>query len=157
MCTKWLHATMQVLKSKCTTHDQVLFLPFILVIFCCSLCFYVLHLYSTFILWFHEAMAPFQVPKNFKFKLFFSGEPNVTSNLFPHIAFSVQVASNNTISPSWSSNPESRRNGKEHVEFVEPLEKKPQRSYEKTHVFQDMWAYHFPWVKIVVGEDGLVA
>jgi len=49
------------------------------------------------------------------------------------------------------------RNGKEPFEFVEPFEKKPQRSYEKTRVFQDTWACHFPWVEIVVGEDGLVA
>jgi len=48
-------------------------------------------------------------------------------------------------------------NGKETFEFVKPFEKKPQRSYEKTRVFQDMWDRHFPWVEIVVGEDGLVA
>jgi hypothetical protein len=43
----------------------------------------------------------------------------------PHVASNVQVASSNTISPSSSSNLESKRNGKELVEFVEPLEKKP--------------------------------
>jgi hypothetical protein len=63
---------MQVLESKCTTHDQVVFLPLILVILFCSLCFCVLHLYFTFILGFPIAMAPFQVLKNFKFKLFFN-------------------------------------------------------------------------------------
>jgi hypothetical protein len=77
--------------------------------------------------------------------------------LLPHITFNVQVASSNTISHSSRSNLESRRNGKEHVEFVEPLEKKSHRSYEKTRVFQDTWACHFPWVELVVGEDGLVA
>jgi hypothetical protein len=75
----------------------------------------------------------------------------------PHVASNVQVASSNTISPSSSSNLESKRNGKELVEFVEPLEKKPWRSYEKTRVFQDMRACHFPWAEVVVGEDGLVA
>jgi hypothetical protein len=43
------------------------------------------------------------------------------------------------------------------VEFVEPLEKKPWMSYEKTHVSQDTWAYCFPWAEAIVGEDGLVA
>jgi hypothetical protein len=102
-------------------------------------------------------MAPLQVPKNFKFKLFFNGEPNATSNSLPHVAFNVQAAFSSTISPSSSSNPKSRKNGKEHVEFVEPLEKKPRKSYEKTHVFQDTWACCFPWVEIVVREDGLAA
>jgi len=67
------------------------------------------------------------------------------------------VTSSGTISPSSSSNPESRINGKEHVEFIEPLEKKPRRFYEKTRVFQDTWACRFPWVEANVGEDGLVA
>jgi len=49
----------------------------------------------------------------------------VTSNLLPHVASNVQATSNSTISPSSSINPESRRNGKEVVEFVEFLEKKP--------------------------------
>ncbi len=34
---------------------------------------------------------------------------------------------------------------------------KPRRSYEKTCVFQDTWACHFPLVEAIVGEDGLVA
>jgi hypothetical protein len=70
-------------------------------------------------------MAPLQVLKNFKFKLFFSNDPNATLDSLPHVASNVQVASSNTISPSSSSNLESKRNGKELVEFVEPLEKKP--------------------------------
>jgi hypothetical protein len=64
------------------------------------------------------------VPKNFKFKLFFSGELDATSNSLPHVAFNVQAASSSTISPNSSSNTKSRKNGKEHVKFVEPLEKK---------------------------------
>jgi len=67
------------------------------------------------------------------------------------------VASSNTISPSSSSNLESKRNGNKPVEFVEHLEKKPQKFYEKIHVFQDTWACHFTWAKAIVGEDGLVA
>jgi hypothetical protein len=67
------------------------------------------------------------------------------------------VIFNSLISPSSSSNPKSRRNGKELVEFVEHFEKKLQRSYEKTHVFQDTWAYCFPCAEVIVGEDGLVA
>ncbi len=67
------------------------------------------------------------------------------------------MISSSTTSLSSNNNPKSRRNGKEHVEFVEPLEKKSQRSYEKTCVFQDTWACCFPWVETVVGEDGLVA
>jgi hypothetical protein len=69
----------------------------------------------------------------------------------------MQVASSSTISPSSSSNPESKRNGKELVEFVEPFEKKSRRFYEKTCVFQETWACCFPWAKAIVGEDGLVA
>jgi hypothetical protein len=49
---------MQVLKSKCTTHDQAFFPPLILVILSRSLCLCVLHLYFTFILRFLEAMVP---------------------------------------------------------------------------------------------------
>ncbi len=67
------------------------------------------------------------------------------------------MVSSNTINPNSSSNPESRRNGEEHVEFVESLEKNLQRSYENTRVFKDKWTCHFLWVEIVVGEDGLVA
>jgi hypothetical protein len=63
--------------------------------------------------------------KNFKFKLFFNDELDVTSNLLPHVASNVQATSNSTISPSSNINPKSRRNGKEVVEFVEFLEKKP--------------------------------
>jgi hypothetical protein len=102
-------------------------------------------------------MAPLQVLKNFKFKLFFSSEPNVISDSLPHVAYNVQAASSSTISCSSSNNPKSRRNGKELVEFVEPLKKKPQKSYEKTRVFQNTWACHFPWAEAIVGEDGLVA
>ncbi len=49
----------------------------------------------------------------------------MTSNLSPHVASSVQVTCSSIISPSSSSNIESRKYEKEHVEFVEPLEKKP--------------------------------
>jgi len=102
-------------------------------------------------------MAPLQVPNNFKFKLFFNSELYTTLDSFSHVASNVQVASSSTISLSSSSNPESKRNGKEPIEFVELLEKKLRRFYEKTCVFQDTWAYHFPWAKAIVGEDGLVA
>ncbi len=104
---------MQVFKPKCTTHDQALFLPFILVILSCSLCFYVLHLFSLIILGFPKAMASLQVLNFFKFKLFFSNEPYSTLDLLPHVASNVQTASSNTISPSSSSNLESKINGKE--------------------------------------------
>ncbi len=116
-----------------------------------------LHLYFTFILRLLEAMSPLQVPKNFKFELFFNDELDATSDLFSHVASNVQVASISIISLSSSSNPKSKRNGKEHVEFVKPLKKKPRIFYEKTCVFQDTWAYCFPWAKAIVGEDGLVA
>jgi len=85
VCAKCLQVAMQVLESKCTTHDQALFLPLIPVILSCSLCFHVLHLYCTFILGFLEAMAPLQVLNFFKFKLFFNDEQNVISNSFPHV------------------------------------------------------------------------
>ncbi len=96
---------MQVLESKCTTHNQTLFLPLILVILSCSLCFCVLHLYSPFILGFFKAMAPLQVPKILKFKLFFNNELDVTLDLSPYVASNVQVTSSSTISLSSSSNP----------------------------------------------------
>ncbi len=147
---------MQVFKSKCITRDQVFFLTLILVILSYFLCFCVLHLYSTFIR-FPKTMAPLQVLKNFKFKLFFSGEPDATSYSLPHVASNVQAASGSIRSFCSSSNCESKRNGKELVEFVEPLEKKLQRPYDYIHVFQDTWACCFPWAEIVVGEDGLVA
>jgi hypothetical protein len=63
--------------------------------------------------------------KNFKFKLFFNDELDATSYLLPHVASNVQATSSSTISPSSNINPKSRRNGKEVVEFVEFLEKKP--------------------------------
>jgi hypothetical protein len=81
-------------------------------------------MYYTFIIGFPKAMALLQVPKNFKFKLFFNGEIDATLDLLPHVAFNVQTASSSIVSPSSSINTKSRRNGKEHVEFVEPLEKK---------------------------------
>jgi hypothetical protein len=74
-----------------------------------------------------------------------------------HVASNLQATSNSTISPSSTSNPKNKINGKEHVEFVEPLKKKPRRSYEKTRVFQDIWACCFPWAETIIGEDGLVA
>ncbi len=113
VCVEWLQVAMQVFKPKCTTHDQALFLPFILVILSCSLCFYVLHLFSLIILGFPKAMASLQVLNFFKFKLFFSNEPYSTLDLLPHVASNVQTASSNTISPSSSSNLESKINGKE--------------------------------------------
>ncbi len=67
------------------------------------------------------------------------------------------MTSSKTISLSSSRIPKISKNGKEHVEFVKPFEKKLQRFYKKTHAFQNMWACCFPWVEIVVGEDGLVA
>jgi hypothetical protein len=94
--------------------------------------------------------------KFFKFKLFYSSELDATSDSLPHVASNVQAASSSTISPNSSSNLESKRNGKELIEFVEPFEKKPQRCYEKIHVFQDTWACCFPWAEVVVGEDNLV-
>jgi len=96
---------MQMLESKCTTHNQTLLLPLILVILSCYLCFCVLHLYFTFILGFLKAMAPLQVPNFFKFKLFFNSELDVTLDLSPHVAFNVQVTSSSTISLSSSTNP----------------------------------------------------
>jgi len=87
---------------------------------------------------FPKAMAPFQVLKNFKFKLFFNGEPNATSDSLPHVASNAQTTSSSTISPSSSNNLESKKNGKEFVAFVEPLEKKPQKPYDYTHVSRYM-------------------
>jgi len=65
------------------------FLLLILVIFSCFLCLCVLHLYFAFIIGYLETITPLQVLKNFKFKLIFSSEPNVTSNSLPHVAFNV--------------------------------------------------------------------
>ncbi len=46
----------------------------------------------------------------------------MTLDSLPCVASNVQVNSSNTISPSSSSNPKSRKNGKELVEFVKPFE-----------------------------------
>jgi hypothetical protein len=37
-----------------------------------------------------------------------------------------------------------------------PAKKKPKKFYEKTRVFQDTWACHFPWAKPIIGDDGSV-
>jgi hypothetical protein len=58
-------------------------------------------MYYTFILRFPKTITPLQVPKNLKFKLFFSGELNATSNSLPHVAFNVQATSNSTISDAF--------------------------------------------------------
>ncbi len=34
---------------------------------------------------------------------------------------------------------------------IEPLFKKPKKSYDKYKVFQDTWATRFPWVQLVLG------
>jgi hypothetical protein len=45
--------------------------------------------------------------------------------------------------------------GMEPLDFLElPTKNKPNRFYEKTYVFQDTWACHFPWAKPVIGDDG---
>jgi hypothetical protein len=43
----------------------------------------------------------------------------------------------------------------EPLDFLElTTKKKPKRFYEKTCEFQDTWACHFPWAKLVIGDDG---
>jgi hypothetical protein len=70
------------------------------------------------------------VLKNFKFRLFLNGEPYASSNSL-HVRFNIQGTSSRTPSFYSSSNPKSRRFGKEVVnlfeweEVVESLEKKP--------------------------------
>jgi hypothetical protein len=89
------------------------------------------------------------VLNNFKFRLFLNGKSYASSNLL-HVRFNIQGTSSRTPSFYLSSNPKSRRFGKEVVnlfeweEVVESLEKKPRKSYKKSHVFQNSWAYCFP-------------
>jgi hypothetical protein len=49
------------------------------------------------------------------------------------------------------SNNLDKKDGKEHFDVFEPLEKKPKRSYKKTCVFQNTWACHFPWQSLLLG------
>jgi hypothetical protein len=41
--------------------------------------------------------------------------------------------------------------------FKPHVKKKPKRFYEKTYVFQDTWACHFPSAELVIRDDGLVS
>jgi hypothetical protein len=119
---------------------------------------------------FSKAMAPpLQVPNHFKFKLFFNVEPNpstesmahVGSNscqrVFSNIPKSIRIRTQACLCSN--TNIESSKFfGMEPLNFFEPpAEKKPKRSYEKTCVFQDTWAYHFSWAKPIIGDDGLVS
>lgn len=78
-------------------------------------------------------MAPLQVTKEFKFKLFFSFEPNVISVSLPNVGSSVHKASDSSQNPNSNDCLESMKDGKE-LDYFEPLEKKTPKSYEKSHV-----------------------
>jgi len=75
--------------------------------------------------------------KVFKLGFFFSGEPNSSSKLLPHVGCNNQGALSGTLSSilQSSSNVE-RRDGNEPIDVVcEPFEKKPKRFFENIHVF----------------------
>ncbi len=74
------------------------------------------------------------MPKNFKFKFFFS-EPNLISNSLLHVGCNVNKDSNSTLSLDFSNNLDSRKDGKEHVDPSKPFKNKRKRSYEKFCVF----------------------
>jgi hypothetical protein len=112
---------------------------------------------------------PLQASKHFKFKLFFNVEPNPSIESMAHVgSSSCQGAFNNILESikvkieaclCSNTNPKSNGSfGMEPLDSLEPnFEKKPKRFYEKTHVFQDTWAFCFPWAKLVIGDDGLVS
>jgi len=103
------------------------------------------------------AVAPFHVFNFLKFRQFFCAEPNLALESLPNVGSNIQGTSNNTPRLSlYLSNNLDKKDGKEHFDVFEPLEKKPKRSYKKTCVFQDTWACHFPWAKSIVGGNGLV-
>ncbi len=61
------------------------------------------------------------------------------------------MASISTISPSSSSNPESKRNGKEFVEFVEPLEKNSKEFMKRLVCFKIHGLVVFHGLKQLLG------
>ncbi len=91
-------------------------------------------------------MVPILLP-NFKFKLFFIDLgfnilipfPIPTLNVFQYASML------NSFAPSSNWVKLGRSN------VVEPLLKKPKKSYDKHKVFQDTWATRFPWVQLVLG------
>jgi hypothetical protein len=52
----------------------------------------------------------------------------------PNVGSSAQIASNNTKNPSSSDCPKSMKDGRA-LHYFEPLEKKTQKSYEKSRMF----------------------
>ncbi len=112
---------------------------------------------------------PLQVLKHFKFKLCFNVKPNPNIESMAHVGSNSYQGVFNSIleniririeaCPCSNTNLESSRSfGMESLDFLEPLaKKKPKRFYEKTCVFQDTWACHFPWAKPIIGDDGLVS
>ncbi len=90
-------------------------------------------------------MVPILLPI-FKFKLFFIGPsfsilipfPILTLNVFQYASMLSSFFPSSNWIKLGSSN------------AVEPLLKKPKKSYDKYRVFQDTWAKRFPWVQLVL-------
>lgn len=107
--------------------------------------------------------------KHFKFKLFFNVKPDPSAKSMAHVgSSSCQRTSNSTLESirvktkacaCSNNNPKSNISfGMEPSDSLKPpAKKKPRRFYEKTCVFQDTWACHFPWVEFVIWDDGLVS
>jgi hypothetical protein len=70
----------------------------------------------------------------FKFKLFFSYEPNVMLVSLPNVGFNTHKASNSSQNFNLNDGPKNMKDGKE-LKYFEPLEKKAKKSYEKNCVF----------------------
>ncbi|KAH8975956.1 hypothetical protein BDL97_01G187600 [Sphagnum fallax] len=108
--------------------------PFFLCYFLC-----LLHLCVAGFLRLPKTMVPLYVPNCFKFKLFFSFEPNVMLVSLPNVGSSPHEAFNRSQNLISSDNLETMKDGKESY-YLEPLESKTKISYEKNRVFKDTWA-----------------
>ncbi len=91
-------------------------------------------------------MVPILSP-NFKFKLFFIG-PSF-SILIPFPTPTLNVLQYASMLSSFFPSSNWVKLGSSNV--MEPLLKKPKKSYDKYKVFQDTWAKRFPWVQLVLG------
>jgi len=84
-------------------------------------------------------MDPLYVPNCFKFKLFFSFEPNVMLVSLLNVGFNAHETFNSSQNLISNDNFETMKHGKESYYF-KPLKKKTKKNYETNCVFQYMWA-----------------
>lgn len=104
--------------------------PFLLCYFLC-----LLHLCVVCFLRLAKTMVALYIPNCFKFKLFFSSEPNVMLVSLPNVGSSAHEAFNSSQNLISNDNLETMKYGKE-LYYFEPLENKTKKSYEKIVCFK---------------------